>query len=436
MTKKHRYQAFSVNDDRVDGLVNSVATLRVAAGIDIAKTRQFAAFMSEDGHVHGIVRWEHPQQSPEFVSLLARMREQGSQVEVAMEPSSTYGDALRSAMQKAGLQVFRVNPKRSHDAAEVYDGVPSLHDAKSAAIVAKLQLDGLSEAWPMTSEHERGLAAALKVLAIFEGQFRDNRNRLEALLARHWPELPRELDLGSATLLELLAEFGSARELTRRDGDAQQLMERVGGRFLDPARVSGVLSAAATSFGVDPTDEERRAIIAIAAEARRCQKQANEAKRRVEELTEHEGAAHEMRAVVGKTTAAVLVAAAGDPRRYHCAAAYQKALGLNLKENSSGEAKKGGLHITKRGAGVARLFLYLAALRMLQSDSVVRAWYAKKVRRQGGIAKSKAVVAVMRKLVMALWHVAKGDVFDSHKLFDVSRLDLAGLELTMGGTVD
>ena len=102
---------------------------------------------------------------------------------------------------------------------------------------------------------------------------------------------------------------------------------------------------------------------------------------------------------------------------------YQKALGLNLKEKSSGK-HQGALHITKRGPGVARLFLYLAALRLVQRDPIVKAWYAKKVARQGGIAKNRAVVAVMRKLAKALWHVAGGATFDSRKLFDVSRLRL------------
>lgn len=424
MNKKHRYRAISVNHERVETLIGAIPAQRVAVGIDIAKTRQFAALMTEDGDVHGTIRWEHPRESPDFLALLSQLRQQGCQVEVAMEPSGTYGDALRAAVLDAGVPVFRVNPKRSHDAAEVYDGVPSLHDAKSAAIVAKLHLEHISEPWPVTSEHERALSAALQVLSIFERQFRQNRNRLEALLARHWPELPRELDLGSATLLEVLMEFGSAQELTRRRADAEELMSRIGGRFLDSARVTAVLNASATSFGLQPTDEERSALQVIATETRRCQKEANKAKRRVEKLTEHEGAARQMRAVVGKTTAAVLVAAVGDPRRYHCAAAYQKALGLNLKEHSSGKSKQGGLHITKRGPGVARLYLYLAALRLLQADPIVRAWYAKKVKRQGGFAKSKAVVAIMRKLTMALWHVAAGVTFDARKLFNVSRLEL------------
>jgi hypothetical protein len=64
--------------------------------------------------------------------------------------------------------------------------------------------------------------------------------------------------------------------------------------------------------------------------------------------------------------------------------------------------------------------------RWIQHDPVARAWYAKKVKRQGGQFKSKAVVALMRKLTLALWHVAKGSEFDSTLLFDTRRLKLDG----------
>lgn len=424
MTKKRKYKSTPVNDDRVGSMLTAIGAALVAVGIDIAKTRQFAALMTPDGRVHGTLRWEHPVQTPMFISVLERLREQGATVEVAMEPSGTYGDAIRYHIMEAGFGVHRVNPKRSHDAAEVYDGVPSMHDAKAATIIAKLHHEGISEVWSGRSEHERDQAAALRMLGIYEEQFRKNRNRLEALLARHWPELPRELDLGSATLLELLIEFGSAEEATARRQEAGELMRRVAGRFLKPGRVKKVLDEAAASLGVPPSAGELEMIQELATETRRNKQAAARTKRRVESLTEHEGASHNMRDTIGKTTAAVLVAAAGDPANYTSATAYQKALGLNLKEHSSGEAKQGGLHITKRGSGLARLYLYMATLRLIQNDPIVRAWYAKKVERQRGGWKIKAVVAVMRKLALALWHIGRGAPFDSAKLFDVSRLAL------------
>lgn len=423
MTKKRRYKSISVNDKRVPALLEALPKGRLIVGIDIAKTRQFAALMSSDGTVHGILRWEHPAESPQFVELLREMNAR-CEVETAMEPSSTYGDAIRSAILDAGIPVFRVNPKRTHDAAEVYDGVPSLHDAKSATLVAKLHLEGCSEPWPMATDRERGLRAALRVLTIYQKQFQKNRNRLESLLARHWPELPRVLDLGSVTLLSVLIEFGSAAQVAARPEEARQFMRRTGGAMLSDEKISSVVEQAFTSFGVPPVAAEVEALQAIAGEARRCQQAMNRAKKKVEALTDEEGPARQMRAVLGRTTAAVMVAAAGDPKDYRCPAAYRKALGLNLKEKSSGK-HQGGLHISKRGSGVARHFLYLAVLRLLQRDSVVRAWYDKKVARQGGHLKSKAIIAIMRKLAMALWHVARGEPYDARKLFDVSRLRLA-----------
>lgn len=95
----------------------------------------------------------------------------------------------------------------------------------------------------------------------------------------------------------------------------------------------------------------------------------------------------------------------------------------SAREEGSGK-KHGQLHLTKRGSSKARRYLWLAALRMLIDDDVVRAWYRKKVARDGG-KKKKAVTAVMRKLAKALYVVARGEPFDSTKLFDVTRLELA-----------
>jgi transposase len=341
-----------------------------------------------------------------------------------MEPSGVYGDALRFEIERAGFEVFRVSPKRSHDAAEVYDGVPSLHDAKSAAIVAKLHLDSASERWTIRSDQERELAAAVRVAEVFTRQFQQNRNRLEAVTARHWPELTEILDLGSATLLELLAKYGGPAAVARSAHQAGELMREVGGSMLDAAKIDRVLATAVSTLGQPQIEEERRLVQMLAMEARRNQKEARQAVQRIEQLTEQEGSVRELRPVIGKKTAAVLVAAAGDPRNYGSAAAFVKSLGLNLKEHSSGESKKGGLHITKRGPGIVRTMLYLAVLRLIHRDPIVRAWFAKKVARMGGQQKTKAVVAIVRKLAAALWHVARGAKFDSTKLFNAQRLGI------------
>lgn len=129
-----------------------------------------------------------------------------------------------------------------------------------------------------------------------------------------------------------------------------------------------------------------------------------------------------MAVVVGPACAAAIGSHVGSPLDFPSPSAFEKAMGLNLKERSSGE-KKGQLGITKRGSPQVRQLLYMAALRMLQRDPIVATWY-----RGRRIYKSNhkvgAVVAVMRKLARALWHIARGETFDAKKLFDVRRLDL------------
>jgi transposase len=104
----------------------------------------------------------------------------------------------------------------------------------------------------------------------------------------------------------------------------------------------------------------------------------------------------------------------GDPNNYHHGEAYRKAMGLNLKERSSGRYR-GQIKITKRGPGIARRWMYLAALRMVQDAEVVD-WYEAKKKRDKGRAKG-ALVGVMRKLALALHATARGETFDPRRLF-------------------
>ncbi len=418
---KGKYRAVFIKDVDASGLKKALSDQRCVVGIDVAKADFFASVMDASRQVRVTVKWTHPADSREFVEFVSMLSEDAT-VELAMEPTGVYGDALRERLLRRGHALYRVSPKRAHDAAEVYDGVPSLHDAKSAAIIARLHQDGASEPWPVLSDHERGLTAALRVLELHDKQMQRNIGQLEACVSRHWPELTTIMSLTRATLVELLATYGGPAAVARDPDGARELMRRVGRHMLASETIEAVVASAHSSFGMGQTDEETRMVRAIAAECRRHQLASNKARRRVERLSVSDGASLNIGKVVGKTTAAVLTASVGTATKYETASAYEKSFGLNLKEKSSGR-RKGALHITKRGPGVARRYLYLAVLRLLQTDEVIQAWYAKKAKRDGG-CKQKAIIAIMRKLVRALWHVARGNAFDSTKLYDVSRLEL------------
>jgi hypothetical protein len=90
-------------------------------------------------------------------------------------------------------------------------------------------------------------------------------------------------------------------------------------------------------------------------------------------------------------------------------------MGLNRVERSSGPYQ-GRLRISKRGSSRTRQWLYFAALRLVQNCGV-RPWYeAKKARDQDDAR--RVIVAVMRKLAMALYHVGvRNEEFRPRRLF-------------------
>ncbi|MEN7974087.1 MAG: transposase, partial [Verrucomicrobiota bacterium] len=386
-----------------------------------AKEDQYAAVMVEGGTVLVTMKWKHPMETAEVVELFKALP--ASEVGVVMESSGRYGDAIRAQLENAGLEVYLVSAKRVHDAAEVYDGVPSMHDAKAAAIIAKLHFDGATRHWPEMSEERRSLAAAVSTMEMFAGQYQRNLNRLEAELARAWPEITQEIALDSATLLRLIAAYGAPRIMAMRPKLVRELFGRVSGSLLKEQKRERILELAGTTIGVRLVDEERESLKHLAQEILRNRRELAKAKKRVEELGQSDETIKNMSSTVGKTTAAVLSVRVGDPRIYESVGAYVKAYGLGLKERSSGKSK-GQLRITKRGPGDARQYLWMAVLRLIQWNPHFRAWYARKVARDGGQHKGKAVVALMRKLVAGLWHVGHGKPFEARLLFDESRLGL------------
>jgi transposase len=422
--KKRIYRAVDVKALNLDELRKVVKNQKIVLGVDVAKEDFVAALMNEKREVLSTIKWKHPVETGMLLDVMLH-KLPWSSLDVAMEPSGTYGDALRALFLENGIKIYRVSPKRCHDAAEVYDGVSSLHDPKAAAIIGRLHLDGASVEWPLPEKAQRELRAAIKTMEIYDDAYYRNINRLESFLARHWPEVTQHLKLTSTTLLELLIVFGGPDRVAAEPEKAAELMRRVGRSNLLVEKIDKVVESAQQSMGVPCIEEERRHLIELCSETRSLQQKARTAQDRVERLTQDTESVNAMVDVIGKKTAAVLHSELGDVSRYDNAGSYVKSMGLNLKEHSSGK-HKGKLKITKRGSGTVRMYLYMAALRLIQKNFIVQAWYQNKVDRDGG-TKMKAVVAVMRKLARALWHVGQGKRFDAAKLFDVSRLGLASV---------
>ena len=417
MAKKKAYRAVDVQDVSVESWLAGRPVGQVWVGVDVGKDECMMVFRWQDRDFERPIRWDNPGQIPLAIECLGVLVRRGWQVTVVMESSGTYGDAFRQALSDAGLEGHRVAGKATKDYAEVFDGVPSQHDGKDAAILAELGSIGKSAPWPWQtpSSQEQSLRLHVEMLDVYQQHWLEWTNRIEAWLARHWPEAGELLELGSVTLLELLRAYGSPQALAG-DPQAAGRLAGWGGRLLEPSKIARVIESAGATLGVRPTEVDCQRVQLYAQEALTALRQVQAHRKALARHGRNCPDVQLLAPALGLATACVLHVEAGDASTYRCGQAYQKTLGLNLKERSSGRYK-GQLRISKRGSARARRWLYLAALRLVRQDGAVSRWYARKVARDGGQRK-RGLVGIMRKIALGIHACTRDGVrFDPGRLF-------------------
>jgi len=369
--RNRAYRSTAVKQIVLTEVISRLAEGPLVCGLDVGKETVLCVVRDSRGYFERPWKVLNPTELPDLVQHL-RTLAQTRPVQVALESTGTYGDALRQALGDAGLEVRRVSGKAASDYAEIFDGVPSAHDGKDAAVVAELAALGKSSAWPLRAlpawqaqmkVEVTWLDTQQEILQMWVGQ-------LEALLARHWPEVTKFFALPSSTLLKTLAHYGGPSALAA-DAQGMEQLSRWGGRFLKPEKIQAVFNSASKTAGVRLNAATSDLIQRVAREALDTKAELRATRRRLKELAKNDPVIQAQAPVVGELTACVLRVSVGDPRDYSCGAAYRKAMGLNLKERSSGKYQ-GQLKITKRGSSRARRWLYFAGLRAIQKSSLTQ----------------------------------------------------------------
>lgn len=415
MKRSRPYSAVSVNTVDIDALIASRAGQKCVVGIDVAKRDFKAVLYWPDGSFQR--PWNI--KSPGEIGLAAQKLvalHKACPLTVAMESSGTYGDGFRQALHDRQIPLVRVSGKAVKDQSETFDGVPSQHDGKDAAIIAELCWRGKGKPWetPQSSEKDQELRYWVKKLDRCQKIKQVHCGRIEAMLARHWPEAADLLDGCTPTLAGALVRWGGPSPMAA-DPEASDRLAELGGHYLLPEKIAALVESARHTVGVRMNLWEMAEMKELAQALLDARGQIAQCRRELKRLTADHAVILAQTPAVGLMTACVLWMCQGDPRDYGSAAAYRKAMGLNLTECSSGD-HQGQLRLSKRGQRLSRKWLYFAAMRSMQ-DPAVKRWTDRKKLRDGGKG-MRAVIAVMRRLSLAAWHVAvHGVVFDAAQLF-------------------
>lgn len=433
------YDAVNCKELDVEALSKVVKDQWTIVSVDDAKRMPYAAIYTVNRRAsraeeflqqHQVFRWRRPWQEAEVIEMLKGW--QAEQLQVVVEPSGSYGAGFVERIQKAdGLELRQMSGKKTRDSKENYDNVPSMHDAKATDVMARVHFGGGSTPWRSRDKRAQKLKAASKRADRLKRQRDRDRQRLEAELGSWWPELDRQLPTMSTTLLKLVVEFGPPRQVAEQSEEAKKLIRRASRRRVGPAKTQAIIEGAKKSAGAQPCRDDVVYLKEIAGKLLELKQRIREAGRRIDELIEGDEVAERIAQLVGPAATASLVGEVGDPADFPAAAAYQKAAGLNLTEDTSGRTGQHNrqddappMRISKRGSSRARKYLYMAAQRHIQDCPIARAWHQHKVAQHTGCdgAKKIALVAMMRKLIGAVYHVGRGADYDGSKLFDVERL--------------
>lgn len=400
-------------------------------GLDIGKEEIVAVVRWPDAMFDSPWSVKNPSEISELIELLKLLALHCDSLTVGLESTGTYGEAVRYALTAAKLDVHRISGKASSDYKEIFDGVPSQHDGKDAAIIAELTSFGKGTAWPYEADSEEDLEIAhlVRRLDAFRGQATQWTGRLEGLLALHWPEATSLLSLNRATLVKCLMQYGSPQRLLA-DADAAANLGRWGRAGLSEAKIAAVLESARNTRGVPAGAAQTQWIQEVASELHKSIMEQKTCEKRLETIAGVHPVMSRFVESVGAVTLCVIWTWVGDPKKYASSGAFLKSLGLNLKELSSGK-RHGQLAITKRGPSLPRKYLYFWAMRSVKRVEM-RSWYesfqkvgkGKSNGQKTESRKLKGLVALMRKLSCSLWYARQHDEeFDYGKVFPGRPLD-------------
>ena len=426
MVSRRAYKRVKVNSLDIKELVTVAKTEKSAVlGLDVAKAEIVAClrWQSEDFERPWSV--SNPCGIDELVKLLTQLISHGLELKVALESTGTYGDAVRLKLTNAKIPVFRVSGKAVRDYREIFDGVPSQHDGKDAAMIAELCALSKGVLWPYVQPPEFMAEVAFHVrrMDAFQSELVQWYGRLESQLARFWPELGQLVKLNRKTVLKLLIQYGSPSAIAKSDNALEQVLAWSRGQ-LSVAKAESILQSARTTAGIPMTNQDQQWLQETSQRLLDAKTRAKACEIKLRKELEKDVFWSKYVDAVSAGTLSVILSTVGDPRAYSSAGALLKGCGLNLKEISSGK-RIGEKSISKRGPSMLRRWLFFWAMRAIQKEEL-REWYFRFHNvnyghrdRPSDHRKMKGLVCMMRKLMRSLWSSMKqGEAFDYTKVVE------------------
>lgn len=341
--------------------------------------------------------------------LIAKNRFKLDKVIFGFESTSVYAEPLVHFLTGKPIRIVQVSPMHTKRVKELVGNSPNKTDRKDPRVIADIIRLGrfLSVIVP------QGSAACLRQLSHARERKVCARtsfiNQLEHLVSRVFPEFPKILGkITGKTAQYLLKNYGAPGKFSFLDnkelGTAIRKISR--GRFKEE-KASKLISAAQRSIGIN---EGLQAMVMeikqLIEQIELCDKFIKDIEKEMKEELEKVSLSSNLLSIKGLGIVSVsgIIGEVGDFEKFGSQKEIIKLAGLNLFERSSGKFQSRH-RISKRGRSLLRKLLYFASINMIKKNGIMHDYYQKLLDR--GVVKTKALVAVSRKLLRLVFAIAR-----------------------------
>lgn len=356
-----------------------------------------------------------------WMEHLSRLDAPANEILIGMEATSRYGENLYQELAQHGYVLRLLHPGQTHHFHQ-QRGLRAKTDRVDAMTIARALLSGDARACYVPDDQ----IIAYRELVRLQDQLREEasayQNQIHILVVVLFPEFTQVFaDPCKPTALSILHAFPSAQAV--RQAGVEPLLavlrsiKSVHYGLPTAERLVALAKASGSSGKAIPA--RSLSLQLLCNQLITTQRNLARLDAELHQLLSDDPAAKSLQQIsdFGPTTVAVLRAELGDVQRFTRTDEVVAYAGLDIEIKESGRWK-GESKLSKRGSGLLRRMLYLAALRSIRetAKSAFGDYYRRVVAR--GLKKSSALMSVMRKMLTVATHLLMNEqeVYDPLKV--------------------
>lgn len=386
---------------------------QLLVGIDIAKNKNVAAFLDQDGNlVSDTLSFLNNLSGANILKLhileLATSLKPDN-ILIGLEPTSVYDwhlfNFLKLDSDLASCQVFRLNPRTVKKFKDIYNELDKSDPIDAAAIAERLRFGRLPDNTSVDPKYLSLQRLTRFRLHLVENIAREKTSFLNNLFLKfsnYKLDCPFS-DLFGATSMAVITDL-SAEDISQMPLESlvDFVVKHGKNRFADPQETAQALKKAARdAYRLDKTVAESiDLILGLSINSIKfLQRQIDDVNKAIS--LQMKGLPNTLTSVpgIGEVFAAGIIAEIGNIKRFHSSGNLARFAGLTWKKTQSGEFEASDTRLVKAGDSYLRYYLVQAAYSLVYHNPEYRAYYQKKFKEVSRYQHKRALVMSARKLV-------------------------------------